>query len=1348
MKVYFTILALSISLLAVSQRMGPQSGSQPKSFGALPDNLSFLDNSINQFTGQVQFSLPLMGLSGRGNLSYTVAASYNSQNAKEIVNVWNREAPTGILGLGWSVGSPKIISDHKGTGTRTDDDFYIVEGGSSNKLILDNIQGSVWEFKGESYVMWKIFYNTANEKWTITRDDGTQYIYGDQSSGRGTVQYMVRRGNWIGNSSATGQEQHAYIWDLSEIIDIWGDKLIFEYLQHEEEVRASTGRKKHTRASYIKEIKNLNNEKLVFNYGSKTYNVSGIREYVDIHQEASEPDAYQEKYESLYLDKITLYNENSEVLTETRFGYSSLGSNEFYKRLLTSIKAFNPSGNSLPGFQFQYETGTGSTNNTGAMTQVTSPLKGIVSFVYDKQTLSATNRELLIDPVAGYAEPRIFIGEDYVVVTRRQYDGVTHVTTSKTARVDLFTWEGGRWIPSLNVATLTGVTLKPNGDGTHNQDFQVVLGKDFFAILNPTLGVGTKSLHLFGRDKYRRATWFQRTESFIAANNATLRGNMNDPVLLAGDDFVMLGSSFSVSGSAIQSVKHFVYQIDGSSWNEVLTEKATGFYNYAVASNYIITHNNEPNPDVFTRYFHYQNNSWSGATLTLPSAVETPANSKSNWQATSSFALLMAAGNPTEYIFWWDENYGSTISKYNISVSPAIPDYAHVNFVNNSMATIVDTFGGYAFRFDGNTWNPSGLLDYYGPNIYFRNLFSFGDDFVWRPRGATSVQSLRMSFYNPNNQTSPYWYTGPDITATSENLYASLAGNNYVTYAGKFFFRSIGGSWPQDATTISYNWIKSGGGWNDTYLQGGYDFVATGDPYAYGSIGINIKNGAVVPTTVTFPITAQGAQRVWDRASTIVSSPQAAMNTLVTYFGNATFDYMENATTLKLYRKVNDEFYGSISSFVAIRVENNDGATTRYTNYVYDWTTASVDPTGFTPQFNKVTRITDDDSNPVTRPVGYTEAFYFNGLPSNMVSSGGEYPAIGGNSTTTYKKLTGLNYKGNVYDINNALVSHNASDWELITVNNGDQPRPVFTTQTQDNQMIKSSLTYSSNGQLQTETEENISGGNFLTITNEYRYYWEIYDPTKSKNIIAPVVSQARKVNGAYTEASVTKWKNWNGTIPSPYQSFAWKHSGSTLFTGYWLETDPTPPAGNWKKLSTTNTVDVTRGLPKETVSVDGIIKTTIWHPTKPQVMAEVAYAGSNQILYEGFEQSTSNTSTTAKTGLKSYSVSYTVVIPSPGTYLLTYWRKIGAADWERIEQTITGNIAIGGGGTLVDEVRVAPVGAIMTTYAYDRFGNVIAVCDANDLITYHEYDEFNRPKISRDKDRNIIEYSQYNIKN
>jgi hypothetical protein len=84
-----------------------------------------------------------------------------------------------------------------------------------------------------------------------------------------------------------------------------------------------------------------------------------------------------------------------------------------------------------------------------------------------------------------------------------------------------------------------------------------------------------------------------------------------------------------------------------------------------------------------------------------------------------------------------------------------------------------------------------------------------------------------------------------------------------------------------------------------------------------------------------------------------------------------------------------------------------------------------------------------------------------------------------------------------------------------------------------------------------------------------------------------------------------------------------------------------------------------------ESIDANGVRKAVIYHATKPIALAEATRAAANQVLYEGFEYATANTSTDALTGAKSSSVAYTVTLPSAGTYQLTYWRKVGTGNWD-----------------------------------------------------------------------------------
>ncbi|MFM8833951.1 MAG: arginine deiminase-related protein [Cytophagales bacterium] len=148
--------------------------------------------------------------------------------------------------------------------------FYIVEGGGSNRLIRTTSGsdggGSFNVYETKNYQFWKIKYYPYPERWDIVKENGFKYVYGDQSSGRSTIQYVVRWENWIGSSSQTsGQSQMATTWNLSEIVNLQGEKILFEYDNIEQFVGSGDGRK-HTEASYLKQITDVIGRKIQFVY--------------------------------------------------------------------------------------------------------------------------------------------------------------------------------------------------------------------------------------------------------------------------------------------------------------------------------------------------------------------------------------------------------------------------------------------------------------------------------------------------------------------------------------------------------------------------------------------------------------------------------------------------------------------------------------------------------------------------------------------------------------------------------------------------------------------------------------------------------------------------------------------------------------------------------------------------------------------------------------------------------------------------------------------------------------------------------------------------------------------------
>jgi RHS repeat-associated protein len=89
---------------------------------------------INLFRGNLAFPLKLISLPSLNNLALDISIMYQS-NVEYEVDKWNLDAPTDILGLGWSLPFEKIILDPKSNGSPFNNQYYLVQGGQTEALI-------------------------------------------------------------------------------------------------------------------------------------------------------------------------------------------------------------------------------------------------------------------------------------------------------------------------------------------------------------------------------------------------------------------------------------------------------------------------------------------------------------------------------------------------------------------------------------------------------------------------------------------------------------------------------------------------------------------------------------------------------------------------------------------------------------------------------------------------------------------------------------------------------------------------------------------------------------------------------------------------------------------------------------------------------------------------------------------------------------------------------------------------------------------------------------------------------------------------------------------------------------
>jgi YD repeat-containing protein len=173
--------------------------------------------------------------------------------------------------------------------------------------------------------------------------------------------------------------------------------------------------------------------------------------------------------------------------------------------------------------------------------------------------------------------------------------------------------------------------------------------------------------------------------------------------------------------------------------------------------------------------------------------------------------------------------------------------------------------------------------------------------------------------------------------------------------------------------------------------------------------------------------------------------------------------------------------------------------------------------------------------------------------------------------------------------------------------------------------------------------------------------------------------------------------------------------------------------------------------------------------------IAEVVNADLASTAFTGFESdgagnwsisSTVRDAATAFTGKVSFSLSGGNSISKSGlsaskAYLVTVWGKSGGSisangaaitstdarnGWSYYEKIVTGatTITITGIGN-IDEARLFPQGALMTTYTYDPLIGITSMTDPGNLTTFYEYDGQNRLAVVRDSKRKVLKTYKYN---
>lgn len=1174
------------------------------------------DDKVDLYSGQASFPVVIAERKGRNGLDLALRINYNSRTVSGAA-AWNLERPAGILGLGWSLPPDTIFVDLHGSAGMAGRSFYISTGGTLNELVcVGEKDDRSLEFKTADYRFWKILYDPPQEKWTIIKENGDIHTYGDISCGRNAVQWGVKHGNWLGDSSLMdGQERIAVAWNLNAVSNRFHDQLLYSYQQ----VLRATGTAQglaYTQSIYLDSITGVNGEMIKLHYKPKDPD-----EYQEAHTSPPAPNAYQDRVETQYLDTVEEMSADGTVLVTHQFTYAFIGSGAFKKRLLTSITDRYANNRSLPATLFAYfgqDSADGVNRDTvynqatgalyGALKSVTLPEGGVVSYRYQGLEAGCSGRSLSIAPPAAagvaYSRPRWYFANDYAAVT--------WLGSNNTMALQTYTWDG-RWLKweyrDIPVA------------GASAYDSVMAAVQDEFLVLY----TGARLYPLY-KNRAKRGEWIQPAVSSGAATVPYYAPEYGDErvILAAGTRFCAL------MGTGSGKLNRYTFTAAGwtSEGPVSLNGGSQALYAVAARHNFLLAACCPDSGKKLGLYLYFLDAAGTWQSTGVTQSIELAAVTGIAVQAEDAYAAIQAVmgkgGDSTvQYMAClWDEAFSKlqtrTFCLQSYPAGQAVVDLK----VKGSLVGI----GQKMYRYNGREWIYSDLTD---PDQVQAISLDLGYDEMARiiKTSAASPYTYDIVQYNADSQT---WETPPNLHSrqAAAGMACRLAvtkeqGSNYAVYRNKIYYRQPDRTWAEILTIpdpLTDEDIPTVQVEQSRYLayqsQTGTGNVKT--------VVYPVRNGAVGNT----PLVLTGEKIYTEAGVSLLGG-----NSFISYSG--AYDGATGGMTL---RRVITEKCGDAQTVYAVKtISAYNGYTTRITGFVYDTSSAAVDAGGYVPRFNKVTVIPGaaglaDAAN------GYTETYFFNGLTSAEAPAL-PYPADSTTNTAAYYSIVqGSEYAWRVYRTGSGsaeTVASGTNFWwfsetMLGNVSKGFYLRQKKETETRDGVSKNRLMDYSADtGLLVQVTDENYDfNGRQQQYIRQFTYWWELYDQSRRANMLTPIVKTWQKIKQAAGGAERTRsivintWREDWGHGPGQWAPHKWYralNANPSPFNSW--QTGSAEPEADWLKEDTVLSRSAS-GQVLEQAAADNRKTSLIYTADECRTVARAinAAASGDELTYLGFE--------------------------------------------------------------------------------------------------------------------------------
>jgi len=282
------------------------------------------------------------------------------------------------------------------------------------------------------------------------------------------------------------------------------------------------------------------------------------------------------------------------------------------------------------------------------------------------------------------------------------------------------------------------------------------------------------------------------------------------------------------------------------------------------------------------------------------------------------------------------------------------------------------------------------------------------------------------------------------------------------------------------------------------------------------------------------------------------------------------------------------------------------------------------------------------------------------------------------------------------------------------------------------------------------------------------------------------VVSQVVESNFGFTESDINGTEYMTNGVrtdfkPAPSGGVAvpdaiWMFDALTKVEKSVVDANPTP---YYRKVGTFAKYDNRNNLAQRSKDTD-VVSSFIWDYDSQYPIAEVINATVDDIAFTSFEADgtgnwtipSATRNNEARTGMRCYDIVHGSIskngLVQGSIYTVSFWAKTNSNilvnstsaspsgpvinDWQYYDikiaasSTVT-SIVISGTG-YIDELRLAPFNALMTTYTYEPSVGVRSVTDPNGQTIFYEYDALQRLRLIRDSKLNPVKTYTYHYAN